>query len=140
MEAAVDGSGGSSNGIFAAAINANDGMVVAASSTAEQLTTTTTITTATISQRCHHCWCYCVITIPSHRRLRRQQLPSMKTIITTDAINRHFCWWWPPLPPLTMNNNHWLLAVVTIDWVKAAMAVVDSGNSGRHWRQWWQCY
>jgi hypothetical protein len=39
MEAAVDG--GSGNGLFAAAINANDKMVAAASTTAAQLTATT---------------------------------------------------------------------------------------------------
>jgi hypothetical protein len=51
MEAAVDGGGG--NGIFAATINADEGMVVAASTPAAQLTMTPTIAAATISQRRH---------------------------------------------------------------------------------------
>jgi hypothetical protein len=51
MEAAVDGAGG--KGVFAAAINANEGIVAVAPTAAAQLTTTTTIATATISQRCH---------------------------------------------------------------------------------------
>jgi hypothetical protein len=51
MEAAVAGGGG--NGVFAAAINANEGMVVAASTAAAQLGTTITIATATIGRRCH---------------------------------------------------------------------------------------
>ena len=46
MEAAVDRSGG--DGIFAAAVNPDEGMVAAAPTTAEQLTTTITIATATI--------------------------------------------------------------------------------------------
>ncbi len=47
MEAVVDGGGG--DGVFAASVNANDGMVAAASSAAEQLTTMTTIAAVTIS-------------------------------------------------------------------------------------------
>ncbi len=46
MEAVVDGS--SSNGIFAAAFNANDGMVATALTAAAQLTMTTAIAAATI--------------------------------------------------------------------------------------------
>jgi hypothetical protein len=46
MEATVDGSGG--NGIFAADVNANDGMVVAASTAAAKLMKTTAIATAII--------------------------------------------------------------------------------------------
>jgi hypothetical protein len=46
MEVAADGGG--SNGIFATAVNANDGMMAAASTTAGQLRTTTTIAAATI--------------------------------------------------------------------------------------------
>jgi hypothetical protein len=46
MEAMVDGGG--SNGIFAAAINANDGMVAVASTATVQLTMTTAIATTTI--------------------------------------------------------------------------------------------
>jgi hypothetical protein len=38
IEAAIDGGGG--NGVFAATINANEGMVAGASIAAEQLTTT----------------------------------------------------------------------------------------------------
>ncbi len=49
MEAMVDGSSG--DGVFAAAVNANDGMVAVASTAAAQLTTTTTIAAATIGQR-----------------------------------------------------------------------------------------
>jgi hypothetical protein len=46
MEAAVDGSG--SNGIFAAVVNAYEGMVAAEPTAAAQLTTMTTIANATI--------------------------------------------------------------------------------------------
>jgi hypothetical protein len=46
MEAAVDGGGG--DGVFAATIDANDGMVVAASTAAAQLMTMTAIVAATI--------------------------------------------------------------------------------------------
>jgi hypothetical protein len=53
MEATVDGGGG--DGIFAAAINANDRIVAAASTAAAQLRMTTAIATATIGQRCHRC-------------------------------------------------------------------------------------
>jgi hypothetical protein len=52
MEVAVDGGGG--NGIYAAAIDANDGMVAAASTATAQLTITTAIATTIIGQR-HHC-------------------------------------------------------------------------------------
>jgi hypothetical protein len=52
MEAMVNGSGG--NGVFAAAVNANDGMVAAASTTTAQLTMTTAITATTIGRRSHH--------------------------------------------------------------------------------------
>jgi hypothetical protein len=48
MEVTVDG--GSSNGVFAATVNDNDGMGVAASTAAAQLTTTTAIAAATIIQ------------------------------------------------------------------------------------------
>jgi hypothetical protein len=51
MEATVDGS--SSNGIFAATINADEGMVSAAPTTAAQLMMTTTITAVTIGQKRH---------------------------------------------------------------------------------------
>ncbi len=49
--AAVDGSCG--DGIFAATVNAKDGMVAAASTATAQLTMTTDIVAATISQRRH---------------------------------------------------------------------------------------
>ncbi len=42
------------DGIFAASIDANDGMVVVASITTAQLMMITTIAATTISQRCHH--------------------------------------------------------------------------------------
>jgi hypothetical protein len=51
MEAAIDGSGG--DGVFASAINANEGMVAAAPSAAAQMMMTTTIAAAIIGQRCH---------------------------------------------------------------------------------------
>jgi hypothetical protein len=51
MVARVDGSSG--DGVFAAAVNADDGMVVAASTAAAQLTTMTAIATATIGRRRH---------------------------------------------------------------------------------------
>jgi hypothetical protein len=51
MEEAVDG--GSSDGIFAIAVNANDRMVAVAPTAVEQLTTMTAIATATIGRR-HH--------------------------------------------------------------------------------------
>jgi hypothetical protein len=50
MEAMVNGGG---NGVFAAVINANEGMVAAASTAAAQLTTTTTINTIIMGQRRH---------------------------------------------------------------------------------------
>jgi hypothetical protein len=53
MEATVDGGGG--NGVFAAANDANDGMVAVASTAAAQLTMTTAIAAATIGQRRHCC-------------------------------------------------------------------------------------
>ncbi len=52
MEAAVDG--GSGDGVSAAAINANEGMVAATRTAIAQLTMTTTIAATTIGQR-HHC-------------------------------------------------------------------------------------
>jgi hypothetical protein len=67
MEAAVDG--GSGNGVFAAAVNANEGTVAAAPTAAAQLTTTTTIAAATIGRRRHCQQCHCVIVHPSHRHL-----------------------------------------------------------------------
>ncbi len=51
MEAVVDLKGG--NGVFAAAINANEEMVAVAPTAAAQLTMTTTIAAATIGQRRH---------------------------------------------------------------------------------------
>jgi hypothetical protein len=66
MEAVVDGGGG--NSIFAAAVNANDGMVAEASTAAAQLTMTTAIAAATIGQRRHLCQCHCIIVPPSHCR------------------------------------------------------------------------
>jgi hypothetical protein len=52
MEAAAV-NGGCGDGIFAAAVNANDGMVAAASTAAAQLTMTTAIPAATIGRTCH---------------------------------------------------------------------------------------
>jgi hypothetical protein len=49
MEATVDG--GNGDGVFAAAVNADDRMVVAASTTAAQLTTMTAINAATMGRR-----------------------------------------------------------------------------------------
>jgi hypothetical protein len=46
MEVTVDGGGG--DGIFAAAVNADDGMVAVVSTATAQLTTMTTIAAATI--------------------------------------------------------------------------------------------
>jgi hypothetical protein len=67
METAVDGGGG--NGVFAATVNYNEGMVAAAPTAAAQLMTTTTIAAATIGQRRHCQRCHCVIVCPSHRHL-----------------------------------------------------------------------
>jgi hypothetical protein len=53
MEVVIDGSGG--NGVFAATVNIDDGMVVAASTATAQLMTMTAIAAATISQKCHCC-------------------------------------------------------------------------------------
>jgi hypothetical protein len=134
MEAAVDG--GSGNGVFATTVNANEGMVVAAPTTAAQLTKATTIAAATIGQRCHCQQCHCAIVPPSHHRLCRQWPPSTKTTIAVVAIDRRFRWQWPSLPPSMTNNDRWLLAVVIVNCVAAAMVVVDGGNSGRcQWRQ-----
>jgi hypothetical protein len=68
MEAAVDGGGG--DGVFAAAVKADDGMMVAASTAAGQLRTMTAIAAATIGRRSHCRQCHCVIAPPAHRRLR----------------------------------------------------------------------
>jgi hypothetical protein len=51
MEAMVDGGGG--DGIFATAIDADDGMVAVGSTAAAQLTMTTAIAATTIGQRRH---------------------------------------------------------------------------------------
>jgi hypothetical protein len=67
MEAAFDCSGG--NGVFAAAINANYGIVAAASTIPAQFAKTTTIATATIGQRRHCRRCNCIIYSQSHRRI-----------------------------------------------------------------------
>jgi hypothetical protein len=64
MEATVDG--GDGDGVFAAAVNADDGMVAVASTAAAQLTTTTAIAAAPIGRRRHHRQCHCVIVPPSH--------------------------------------------------------------------------
>jgi hypothetical protein len=86
MEAMVDGS----KGVFAAAVNADDGMVVATSTAATPLTTTIAITAATIGQR-HHCrGCHFVIDPPSHRRLHQQHPPSTKTTIAAATIDHRF--------------------------------------------------
>jgi hypothetical protein len=69
MEAVANG--GSGNGVFAAAADANEGMMAAASTANGQLRTTTAIAAATIGQRSHHGQCHCVIAPPSHRRLRQ---------------------------------------------------------------------
>jgi hypothetical protein len=88
MEATVDGGGG--DGVFATAINADDGMVAVASTAAAQLTMTTAIATATIGRQRHcHQW-DCIIVPPSHRPLCGQRPPSTKTIIATTAINHRF--------------------------------------------------
>jgi hypothetical protein len=36
-----------------------------------------------------------------------------------------------------MNNDCWLLAVIVVNCVAAAMAIVDGGDSGR-FRRWWR--
>jgi hypothetical protein len=69
MEATVDGGGG--NGIFATAVNANDGMMAVASTATAQLTMTTAIAATTISQRRHCHQCHCVIVPPSHHHLHQ---------------------------------------------------------------------
>jgi hypothetical protein len=89
MKAAVDGSSG--DGVFVAAVNAVDGMVVAASTATGQLRTTTAITAATIGQRSHHRQCHWVIAPLTNRRLCRRQPPLTKTIITVAAIDCCFC-------------------------------------------------
>jgi hypothetical protein len=68
MEAAVDAGGG--DGIFAAAVNADEEIVAAAPTAAAQLRTTTTIADATIRQRRYCQQCHCIIVRPPHRRLR----------------------------------------------------------------------
>jgi hypothetical protein len=67
MEVVVNG--GNGNGLFATAINANDGIVAAASTAAAQLTTITAIAAATIGQRHHHRECNCFILPSSHHCL-----------------------------------------------------------------------
>jgi hypothetical protein len=69
MEAAANG--GDSYGMFATAVDANDGMMVVASTAAGQLRTITTIADTTIGQRSHRRQCHCVIASPSHRRLHQ---------------------------------------------------------------------
>jgi hypothetical protein len=81
---------GSIDVVFAAAVNANDGMVAAASTTAAQLTTRTAIDAATMGQRRHPCQCRCNIIPPSHRHLHQQQPPSTKTTIAAAAIDHCF--------------------------------------------------
>jgi hypothetical protein len=88
MEATVDGD--SNDGVFAAAINAIDGMVAVVSTAAAQLMMTTAIDAATMGRRrqCHQCHCH--IVPPSHHHPHQQQLPSTKTTIATAAINCRF--------------------------------------------------
>jgi hypothetical protein len=83
MEASTNGGG--SNGVFAAAADANDGIMAAALTTTGQLRTTTAIATATIGQRSHCCQCHCIIAPPSQRHLHQQQLLSMKITIAAAA-------------------------------------------------------
>jgi hypothetical protein len=45
-------------------------------------------------------------------------------------IDCRFCQQQPPLLPSTANNDRWLLAVVVVDYVAAAMAFVNGSNSG----------
>jgi hypothetical protein len=66
IEARVNGDG--DNGMFATAVNANDGMVAVASTATVQLTMTTTIATAIIGQRRHPCQCHSIIVPSSQSR------------------------------------------------------------------------
>jgi hypothetical protein len=89
MKAVVNGGGG--NGVFAAAIHTNNGMVAAASTATAQLMRMTAIATTTIGQR-HHCHlCHCIIFPPSHCRLGQGQPQLTKTTIATAAIDHCFC-------------------------------------------------
>jgi hypothetical protein len=78
MEMAVDGDSG--NGIFAAVINDNNGMVAEASAAAAQLAMMTTIPSTTISQRGYCCGCHCVPFIP---------LPPPSTRATINKDHHH---------------------------------------------------
>jgi hypothetical protein len=55
----------------------------------------------------------------------------MKTTIAAAAINRCFHQQGLPLPLSMTNNDRWLLAVVIVDCVAAAMVVVDGRDRGR---------
>jgi hypothetical protein len=73
--------------------------------------------------------------------------PTSTSVINTAVNKDHHCCAaidcrfhrrWQPLPPSTTNNNCWLLAVVIVDCVTAAMAIVGGSNSGRcRWRRQW---
>jgi hypothetical protein len=52
----------------------------------------------------------------------------MKTIIAAASINHRFRRQCSPLPPSTMNNDRWLLSVVLVNCLTAAMAIVDGGD------------
>jgi hypothetical protein len=93
VEATVNG--GSSNGIFAAAIGANDGMVVAASTVAAQLRMTSGFIVATIGQRL----------------LAADAIASLSLHPTTASFNDDRHQQRPPLPRLpsttaSINNDH----------------------------------
>jgi hypothetical protein len=69
MEAAADGGGG--DGVFATAVNADDGMMAGASTVAGQARTTTAIAATTTGQGSHRRQCNHVIALPSHCHLRQ---------------------------------------------------------------------
>jgi hypothetical protein len=81
MEVAVDGGG--SNGVFAAAIVANDGMVVTAATIAAYLMMTTAIAAATIGRRRHCPGCHCVIAVAVG--LSQQHQSASSTVATVDG-------------------------------------------------------
>ncbi len=96
-----------------------------------------------------HCHCHHWPKMPSPP-MPLHHCPSipLQPPLTTTTVNKDHhpcgCHWsplrqgLPPLPSLMTNNNRWLLAVIIVNCVAAAMAVFDGSDSGHHqwWRQW----
>jgi hypothetical protein len=130
MEETVDGSSG--NGIFATAVNADDGMVAVASIATAQLTMTTAIAATTIGRQRYCCQCHCIIIPPSHHHLRQWQPPSTKTIIAASVDDDRHCLRQQRITTTSFWRS-WLITVWQRQWgsLMAAIAVVvDDGSGG----------